>query len=115
MCTAFNKPMNLPNDYRDGYLGNYFCRRSWEEINSEKNGQNLKTDTLTIFVTKDVSDSILQIKIARNIYKVKLINNEIRPSQANVHFVGNFIANDSISIVVNEGLSRVSFYRGKKK
>ena len=112
---AGNKPSFKLTDYRDVYMGNYFCNCSCRATVSDKSGQGNFTDTATISVVKDALDSILQVNIALNTYKMKLTNSKMRPCQAGTHFSGNFFASDSISFVMYIGLGHVCRYQGKKR
>ena len=113
MCTAFNIP-TIFTDYRDSYTGSYFCNRSCEGMRNRQNTQSTHSDTVTITVTKDVLDSILQITIGKNILQVMLKNNTLYPYPAGARLGGKFLSNDSIAFM-SSGLGNSCSYRGKKK
>lgn len=109
VLTAFIKPKEITNDYRNGYIGNYFCRSTIIAV-----GKGAMYDTLTIAISKDALDSVVQIKFGRNIQKFKVKNNLLNPSSIGEHHHGNFFAADSISLHVYGGHAMVT-YLGKKK
>jgi hypothetical protein len=110
ICTAFTV---LLTDYRDVYIGHYFCNR---KITTFSLGGPIYTnDTLTINVIKDVTDSIIQITTKKeNTYKFKLKNNILYAYPHGGSSSGKFLANDSIYIYIASGRGSV-IYKGKKK
>ena len=112
ICTAY-KPLT---DYRDSYTGSYFCNRSCQRLNAPYTELTTYNDTLTIIIEKDQRDSMLQITIGQNSYRMKLNNGRINASEPSTRYYGNFFASDSISFIVKPGLAPNSCsYRGKKK
>ena len=108
LCTAFIKPKNNVNDYRDAYTGNYFCRSTVVASSARP-----MYDTVTITVSKDVLDSVLQIKFGMNTHKFK-IQNTLLNSLAGDGHSGKFFATDSLRLYMYGGHSHVS-YIGKRK
>lgn len=111
ICTAFNNSML--NDYRYSYVGCYFCSRSSTSFNLGGPPIHSK-DTVTICVSKDIPDSIMQIVVRGNTYKFKLKNGTLYASPASGRQRGKFFASDSISLYISYGHSSSSFI-GKKK
>jgi hypothetical protein len=109
VLTAFIKPKQIANDYRDGYIGNYFCRSTVTAV-----GKGAMYDTVTIGISKDVLDSVVQIKFGRNTKKFKIKNNLLNPSSIGEHHNGIFFATDSIRLYMYGGHAMVT-YVGKKK
>ena len=75
ICTAFNKPTKLITDYRDAHAGTYFCKSKVVIANLTHGGSTVINDTISVKVTKDALDSILQITTGRSVSKFKLKNN----------------------------------------
>jgi len=115
ICTAFNKPKSLPPNYRDAYVGLYFCKSTCQVINVQHNGLMNATDTITIRVAKDATDSVLDIIIKHHIYKVKLLNGILYSYPEYERYGGKFFSSDSISFTssITLGPSQCG-YKGKK-
>ena len=115
ICTAFNKPMFLFTDYRDAYTGTYFCKSACSNKDGVTRESVNTTDTLSIAISKDAADSVLQIKLGTNILKVKLLNKNLTAFQAGSHYGGNFFASDSLDFIFASGRTSSCKYIGKKK
>ncbi|MHB8261852.1 MAG: hypothetical protein ACYDCN_13445 [Bacteroidia bacterium] len=114
ICTAFNK---ISNDYRDSYIGTYFCHSSYTVlVNTGQGGtQQTHTDTLSISVAKAAKDSVLAIKIGTNTHLFKLKNNILYAHPKGEHRIGRFIDADSILVSIEGGHFASFIYTGKKK
>lgn len=113
--TAFNKPIESFADYRDTYVGTYFCSSMCRGVNSEHNGLTSASDTITISIVKDPMDSILQITIRNTIFKVKLKSTIMSAYPLGQHWAGIFYSTDSIGFSKSVGLAaNVCSYLGKK-
>ena len=114
ICTAFMSSAFrvLVTDYRDAYIGNYFCNRSCQRIRTEP---ATISDTITISVAKDPLDSILKITAGQNIFRAKLKNNSLLPYPASAPLGGKFFATDSLTFHSSAGLGHVCIFIGKKK
>ncbi len=115
ICTAFNKPMVLLTDYRDAYVGSYFCNSSCQGLNSQHTALTTNNGTTTIGVAKDLLDSILKITIGKSTYQVKLKNNRMYAYPVGRHWGGKFFAADSIGFTASVSLApNACSYTGKK-
>ena len=115
ICTAFNKTKIVhPGDYRDSYTGAYFCRRSSTTINLGAPAK-VKKDTITVYVTKDVIDSVLQISMSNSVNKFILRNGILTEYPNEGHSGGKFFASDSIRLNILFGHGYQSRLVGKKK
>jgi hypothetical protein len=102
-------------DYRDIYVGSYFCNRICTALSSDHTSIMNITDTATISVSKDPLDSILQIKLGSNYYAVKLKSGIMTAYPSEGHRSGKFYASDSISFNLTTGLApSTCIYTGKK-
>ena len=112
ICTAFNMPGGLTNDYRDAYTGTYFCRST---SFSNLQGGN-RVDTACIVISKDAIDSMLIIKPAgtNTSFKVKLRKKNLYPG-AGMRCKGYFYASDSLRFGFTANPVSSFEYRGKKK
>ncbi len=113
ICTAFIPPTE---DYRDAYVGTYFCRSKCQSLTSDYTEINYHNDTVTISITKNTRDSILNITIQGRAYEVK-VNNAIMNVDAQVNrYKGKFFSQDSISFSTSSGrIPNGCSYRGKKQ
>ena len=115
ISTAFNKPVIRPSDYRDAYVGTYFCSSVCQGVNSEHTGLTTATDTITISVAKDPMDSILQITIDSAIFQVKLTSTTMTAYPLGQHWAGLFYSTDSIGFAKSVGIAANGCrYKGKK-
>lgn len=123
ICSAFNKAANsnsgYPNknlcaDYRDAYVGSYFCNSTSPKIRLYE-APIIIRDTVSVNVTKDRTDSILQFTIGSNILKFKLKNGILSsyPEEDN-HKNGNFFASDSLRLYISLGRTISINLKGKK-
>ncbi len=117
VCMAFNMPKALVVDYRDVYTGNYFCKSTCSEVSHGNNGMqhDTKNGNVSIEISKDAVDSVLQIKFGMNILKVKLRNKVLKALEPGSHYGGSFFSADSLDFVFNAGRTSSCKYRGKKK
>jgi hypothetical protein len=113
--TAFNKPKILVADYRDPYSGNYFCRSSCYNKSGDTKQIVNTNDTSTIEISKDIADSVLQIRIGTNILKVKLHGKNLKAFQSGSHYGGVFFADDSLNFIYDAGRTASCKYKGKKR
>lgn len=115
ICTSFNKRMILVIDYRDAYVGSYFCKSYCQTLNEDHSVINTNISTQTIIVTKDPLDSILKINIGSTSYKVKLNNDLMSAFPSRAHFGGRFYQTDSIGFVISvSNIPNACRYSGKK-
>jgi hypothetical protein len=117
VCTAFNKPTILVTDYRDAYIGKYFCKSvcSKKDDTNGKIQNSYRNDTISIVISKDATDSVLQVKLSAQVLKVKLHNNYMRSYSRGVHCGGKFFATDSLDFNFTPGLASSCRYLGKKQ
>ena len=100
-CTAFFEPAALMTDYRDAFIGTYLCNSSCKSLNAEQDSIIILSDTVTIYVAKDVLDSILQITIHSQKYLVKLMNSKMYPTPEGGRWSGIFFGADSLGFSVS--------------
>jgi hypothetical protein len=116
LCSAVSIRLRLITDYRDPYTGNYFCSRSHQHLNSEHSSLVYTSDTLTITISKDAVDSIVDITANQVTYKAKLISGKLRTYISWQQCSGKFYSSDSISFVTSGSQIPNSYYfRGKKR
>ncbi len=114
ICTAFISPLFPPTDYRDSYVGNYSCTSKCKTVNSDFSGYNTNTSTVTIRIAKDVVDSILNVTLNSNVFKIKLINSNMSPIKGTHR--GRFFSTDSISFSFSGAMGMNGCtYIGKKQ
>ncbi len=118
ICTAFNKikvtdSFKKPSDYRDSYTGSYMCKNSSTIINQGA-VPSTKNSTLTITVSKDPLDSVLQISVGSTNHKFKLRSNSLIEYPNEGHNGGGFFATDSIRLHISYGFGGASRFIGKK-
>lgn len=118
ICTAFILPTTHPAnslcvDYRDAYVGTYFCS-SYSVINRFKEGPISLNDTISIQVSKDAIDSVLKIGIGVNSFLFKLKSGVLYnyPDET-AHLNGKFYSTDSILVNIMSRASMLSL-TGKK-
>lgn len=118
ICTAFIIPTTHPvtslcTDYRDAYVGAYFCHSYSLQVRFNESPKAVN-DTISIQVSKDAVDSILQFGIGINTFKFKLKNGVLyNYPDENAHLNGKFYATDSVLINI---MSRTTLNLvGKKK
>ena len=113
LCTAFNP---ITTDYRDSYIGTYTCNSVCYQ-KSTVSGQppQQSNDILSVQITKDVVDSVLQLKINERVIKVKLQNKHMYAFENGTHGGGDFFASDSINFSISMGRANSCKYVGKKK
>jgi len=92
LCLSFSNTI----DYRDVYVGRFLCNQTCREVNYARSGFDVIKDTVTLVITKDVEDSILNIKLHNNVYKIKLKNNVMYPFSSKGHHSGKFYNADSL-------------------
>lgn len=102
-------------DFRDQYLGVYFCNRNCQVLKGDKTGLEMSKDTVTIVVTKDPADSVLNIKADLSNFKIKLLNGKLYSNTKGSYCTGQFVG-DSIKLGTSIGrVSNMCTYSGKKK
>ncbi len=105
------KPINnllKPSDYRDAYCGNYSGKRIHKYLSSGT--IHLDTINYTIAISKNGSDSLINIETTENVFVGKLTNHKV---------IGNkyysFFSNDSIYLTYIPSLGPNYYkYIGKK-
>ena len=119
--TDYSKSKNkikaiLITDYRDTYVGTYFCNRGTKVMTGIAE-RTYRTDTISLYISKDATDSILQVKISNQIIKVKLVvkNMTFYSSSNGIGGGGNFFSTDSLNFNYAVGRTTFSFCKGKKK
>ncbi len=113
VCMAFISP---PEDYRDIYVGRYFCTSRCQSLNSDYTELSYHNDTVTILVTKNTRDSVLNISIRGGSHELKLISNILRPAMRGSRDHGKFFSNDSIIFSSSPGLGpNGCSFKGKKQ
>jgi hypothetical protein len=116
LCGASSNHHKILTDYRDVYCGNYFCKRTRQYLNSEHSSIVYANDTITIAITKDAVDSILNIAANQVTYKTKLISGKLSTYISWRQCSGKFYSSDSITFVTSGSQIPNSYYfRGKKK
>jgi hypothetical protein len=95
LCSSFKKEKSILSDYRDIYVGSFFCVKNCQVVNSSYNGLNINSDTLTIYVRKDSKDSILDVSIGKSVYPVKLSSGNMM-AYPNGHWGGVYYSVDSL-------------------
>lgn len=101
-------------DYRDAYIGSYFCICICQGIDTDLSKLTSHTDTTTLYITKNPLDSILNIYIGQNTYQVKLKDGTIHAYPPGRHWGGKLSANN-ISFGLSERMTIMCKYKGKKK
>jgi hypothetical protein len=110
-----DKPKALLTDYRDPYIGSYFCNKICEALDSAHTGHVMSNDTITITVAKDDLDSVLNIFVNLSTFKVKLRDEVLYSYQPGTRISGKFFSSDSISFGTSQGhMINICAYRGKK-
>lgn len=98
-----------PTDYRDAYCGSYSCKRIHEYL-SYSGSINVDTTNFNLIVSKNITDSILNIETLEKTFEVKLKSSKILGN----HLHGKF-SNDSIYFVSIPSMGPTSYkYIGKK-
>lgn len=107
------KPV-LP-DYRDQFLGTYFCKKISSSLSNDAKGSVSKTDTLSIKISKDVVDSVLVINLKEGRLKFKLVGKSIRSEPlTGMQIGGKFFAGDSLDLYFSPNHAFAYRYIGKK-
>lgn len=97
-----------PTDYRDGYCGNYACKRIHKYLTTDE--IHLDTTNFTVNISKNNTDSLINIETAECMYVAKLANNKVIGK--NYHAV---FSNDSLYFTYTPSMGPRSFrYIGKK-
>jgi hypothetical protein len=100
-------------DYRDTYVGNYFCRsRTTVYIFNESVATSY--DTVTVHITKGIQDSVMNISINNNSYKFKLISGNLYSYDLIDLGGGKFFSTDSFKAIISIGRASSIIYIGKK-
>ncbi len=112
-CQVFSQSSDKNTDYRDAYVGSYFCTYFNQGVDTDQNKLAYHNDTITLYITKDPLDSILIIDIDQNIYQVKLKDEIIRAYPPGKHWGGS-LSNNSISFGLSASMTNMCKYKGKK-
>lgn len=115
LCTAFINYKNVSVDFRDAYVGRYFCKYTQFKKAGLRNETSSTGDTLSVFITKDVADSVLQLSFGRMNLKAKLNNKNLRAYPSGGTYAGMFFASDSLTFVIKVGHASSHQYIGKKQ
>lgn len=110
----YSQPGVTITDYRDAYIGSYFCTCICQGVDTDISKLTSHTDTTTLYITKNQLDSILNIEIGHNLYQVKLKNGIIYAYPFGRHWGGRLSANN-ISFGLSESMTTMCKYKGKKK
>ncbi|HKC66910.1 MAG TPA: hypothetical protein VKG26_01675 [Bacteroidia bacterium] len=115
ICCAFYKPIKPVTDYRDVYVGGYACKKYIEKLNSSTMTYSLDTGRITIYVSKDVTDSILLVSANGVLLKVKLSSGGNLLSQPVTRsYGGRFYGTGNIDIFYTPNKTLSSRYIGTK-
>lgn len=115
LCTAFICPQVSISDYRNSYVGKYACKVTGNHFQSNTTSNAVITDTISITITKDASDSVLLVNIRQQILKVKLVNKNLQATISGCHYGGKFYSADSLFFIYQPSMAVSSRYTGKKK
>jgi hypothetical protein len=119
ICTGFTEDKSffheernnvLVTDYRDPFVGFYFCTVSITGRQSQ-----VLTDTLTLHITKDIADSILKITIGNITLKTKLVSSNLNAFPYGGKYKGSFYSSDSLRFIYSPTRSTLHSYKGKKQ
>ena|SRR5579872_3012569 len=115
LCMAFTNKQKIITDYRSAYTGVYFCSRTCYRSYYSKTQDNTPTkDTVSIYVSKDAVDSVLQLKMNGQVLKLKL-NGRFLGALQNGRYGGKFFAADSLDFRYAVSRASSCTYVGKKK
>ena len=101
-------------DYRDIYTGTYRCKSYRSHLDPNTMAYKTNADSINIVVSKDVIDSILQIKIGSQVLQAKLINKGLRAYPSAGKYGGRFFSSDSLKLKVISSMASSTYYEGKK-
>lgn len=97
-----------PTDYRDSYCGNYSGKRIYKYISSGT--IHIDTTNYTVAISKNGSDSLINIETIENVFVGKLANNKVMGNKYYAIF-----SNDSIYFTFIPSSGPISYkYIGKK-
>ena len=114
ICSSFSSVHKVNTDYRDPYVGNYYCKANCIVPNTEHSALTTVTAHLTINVAEDAIDSVLDITLNVNTYKVKLKSGILYAYPSGSPWRGQFYSTDSLSFSVTPGLGpNTCSYKGK--
>jgi len=108
------QPKVETTDYREPYIGSYFCTSICQGVDSGTNQLTSDTDTTTLFVTKNSLDSILNIELSPNLYQVKLKDGNLYAYPPGGHWGGR-ISGNTINFSLSVSMTSMCKYKGKKK
>jgi hypothetical protein len=115
LCLVLMTGGKPATDYRDAYVGSYFCNRNCNHFNLDSHGYINVADTITINISKDALDSIMQIRLGRDTVKAKLVSGDLFPYPDGSNYGGSFFSTDSLNFAIAYGRVRTCNYRGKKQ
>jgi len=106
---------NFLTDYRDGYVGYYFCKR-WATTFKVEGAPNEVKDTITIHIEKDAADSVLLFTIGAVQQKFKLVGGNLYPyPDGSVPFRnGGFTSTTKVHFIIRYGRASSTNYIGVK-
>lgn len=104
-------------DYRDSYVGTYFCRSKCESLNSDYTELSYRNDTITVVITKNnTRDSVLNITIRGKVHELKLKNGVMASNLPSNQNRGRFFSTDSIFFSISPArIPNGCSYKGKKQ
>jgi hypothetical protein len=113
-CLVFSQTPVKHGDSRDIYVGNYLCTCICQGVDTDQNRLAYQRDTIILSITKDRLDSLLNIDIGQNMYRVKLKDGVMYAYPPGQHWGGKLSSN-SISFGISAGMTTMCKYKGKKK
>lgn len=101
-------------DYRDTFCGNYSCKRIYKYSNSNYTGMVSDTSNVTLVISKNDKDSLLNINTPEGSFVFTLKDNNVSSTNKNIRCFGK-IRNDSLYLTCIPSSGPESFrYIGKK-
>lgn len=111
LSVKFYDSFYKPTDYRDAYCGNYSCIKKHSHLISSTT-LTMTTNNYTITISKNQTDSLLNIETQEGLFVAKLVGNDFL-NRTN-RFSGNFKI-DSVFILFSPSAGPNSYkYIGKK-
>jgi hypothetical protein len=105
----------MPTDYRDPYCGTYSCKKVRWNLNSDRTAVLIDTVTVNITISKNATDSILNVATQEGTFLVKLRSNTLIPNDSHPIYYGKTYTD---SVVFNFRYSQAAppyyKYYGKK-
>lgn len=112
---GFKKKEVVPaTDYRDVYVGNYACKRTYTHANSTLTALVSDVSTYTMSIRKGTVDSTMIVTINEGDFTLKLLYPNLVGNGPSIY--GNFYGADSIYIKLAPGHApNIYSYLGKKQ